>query len=424
MATVAPGPGWPPTRPAPESILNMTTIPSGGQPKSRLPVLLGAAFLMATSAIGPGFLTQTVVFTATLGASFGFAILVSVLFDLAAQLTVWRTVVASGLPAQVLADRVFPGLGTLLIILVGIGGLAFNIGNVAGAGLGLDALLGLEPRLGAALSAAIAIGIFLSREAGRAMDRFAQLMGGVMVLLAVYVAVAAHPPLTEAALRTVLPTRLDPLSIVTIVGGTVGGYITFAGAHRLLDAGLSGASAIGPATRSATVGIGVASLMRVVLFLAALGIVHQGLALDPTNPPASMFRHAAGELGYRLFGAVMWAAAITSVVGSAYTSVSFVRTLLPGAARDDPRARSGLIIGFIVLSTAIFLLVGRPVAILIAVGALNAFVLPIGLGAMLLATRRPDLMQGYRHPPLLAAAGSAVALLMVGLGVYTVVSLL
>jgi Mn2+/Fe2+ NRAMP family transporter len=68
--------------------------------------------------------------------------------------------------------------------------------------------------------------------------------------------------------------------------------------------------------------------------------------------------------------------------------------------------------------------VGRPVAILIAVGALNAFVLPIGLAAMLLATRRADLMQGYRHPPLLAAAGAAVALLMVGLGLYTVISLL
>jgi len=50
----------------------------------------------------------------------------------------------------------------------------------------------------------------------------------------------------------------------------------------------------------------------------------------------------------------------------------------------------------------------------------NAFVLPIGLTAMLLASRRADLMQGYRHPPLLFAAGAAVALLMAGLGVYTV----
>lgn len=390
----------------------MEADPTGGNRRGRLRVLLGAAFLMATSAIGPGFLTQTVVFTATLGASFGFAILVSVLFDLGAQLTVWRVVVAGRLRAQELADRVLPGLGKLLTAMVAIGGLAFNIGNVAGAGLGLNALLGLDTRLGAALSAAIAIGLFLSREAGRAMDRFAQFMGAVMVLLTVYVAVVAAPPVGEALLRTVAPARLDALSIITIVGGTVGGYITFAGAHRLLDAGVAGAESVGQATRSAALGIGVASLMRVVLFLAALGIVSQGLRLDPANPAAAVFQHAAGAAGYRVFGAVMWAAAITSVVGSAYTSVSFLR---PGSA--------GLITAFIVVSTGIFLAVGRPVTVLIAVGALNAFVLPVGLGAMLFASRRSDLMNGYRHPPVLWAAGAAVAVLMAGLGVYTLVTL-
>jgi len=398
----------------------MTTVPPDGQHKGRLSVLVGAAFLMATSAIGPGFLTQTVVFTATLGASFGFAILVSVLFDLGAQLTVWRMVVASGLPAQTLADGVLPGLGKVLILLVATGGLAFNIGNVAGAGLGLNALLGLDTGLGAALSAAMAIGLFLSREAGRAMDRFAQLMGALMVVLAGYVAWTASPPLGEAVLRTVMPEHLDALSIVTIVGGTVGGYITFAGAHRLLDAGVTGVGAIGQATRSAVLGVSVASLMRVVLFLGALGIVSQGLRLDPVNPAAAVFQLAAGQLGYRFFGAVMWAAAITSVVGSAYTSVSFIRTLLPPPQRESVRSTSAMIIAFIVISTVVFLLVGRPVTILIAVGAVNAFVLPIGLTAMLLASRRSDLMLGYRHPPLLFAAGAAVALLVAGLGVYTV----
>ena len=41
--------------------------------------LLGAAFLMATSAIGPGFLTQTATFTGQYQESFGFVILVSVI---------------------------------------------------------------------------------------------------------------------------------------------------------------------------------------------------------------------------------------------------------------------------------------------------------------------------------------------------------
>ena len=195
----------------------------------------------------------------------------------------------------------------------------------------------------------------------------------------------------------------------------VGGYITFAGGHRLLDAGIAGPEAVGQATRSAGLGIGVASLMRVVLFMSALGVVSQGLALDPRNPPASVFRLAAGQLGYRLFGAVMWAAAITSVVGSAYTSVSFVRTL-----RASWQTRStALIIGFIVVSTAVFLAVGRPVAILILVGALNGLILPVSLGAMLVASRRPSLLGGYRHPVLLTAAGTVVATVMAALGVYT-----
>lgn len=389
---------------------------SSHTPSSRR-VLLGAAFLMATSAVGPGFLTQTAVFTAQLGASFGFAILVSVLFDLAAQLNIWRVLIAARQPGQVVANAVLPGLGTALAVLVAAGGLAFNIGNVAGAGLGLNALLGLDVRAGAAMSALLAIGLFLSREAGRAMDRFAQVMGAVMLLLAGYVMVAAHPPIGEAALRAVLPIQLDALAIITIVGGTVGGYITFAGAHRLIDAGVAGPEQVPTAMRAASLGIGVATAMRVILFLAALGVVSSGGVLAPENPPASVFRLAAGEVGYRLFGLVMWAAAVTSVVGSAFTSVSFIRTLRAGWADRT----NWLITGFITVSTLVFLAVGRPVAVLVLVGALNGFILPLGLGAMLVASRRPALLNGARHPAWLTAAGWVVAVAMGVLGARTLV---
>jgi Mn2+/Fe2+ NRAMP family transporter len=378
-------------------------------------ILVGAAFLMATSAIGPGFLTQTTVFTARLGASFGFAILVSVLFDLGAQLNIWRVVAVTERRAQDVANAVLPGLGHLLATLVVLGGLAFNIGNVAGAGLGLNVVLGLPVPTAAALSAAIGVGIFAVREAGRAMDRFALLMGFVMVGLTAYVAVASRPPAGEALLRSGLPREVDALAIVTLVGGTVGGYITFAGAHRLLDAGVGGRAALPRVNASAVGAIGIASLMRVVLFLAALGVVAQGARLDPGNPPASVFRLATGELGYRLFGVVMWAAAITSVVGSAYTSVSFLRSLSPALERGW----RALVILFILFSAAIFLLVGRPVQLLILAGALNGLVLPVSLGTMLVAAHRRSVVGDYRHPPALTALGALVVVAMALLGGWT-----
>jgi Mn2+/Fe2+ NRAMP family transporter len=384
-------------------------------PRNLRSILIGAAFLMATSAIGPGFLTQTTVFTAQLGASFAFAILISVLFDLGAQLNIWRVIAASGKRAQDIANEVLPGLGYTLAGLVALGGLAFNIGNVAGAGLGLNAALGIPVPTGAAISAVIAIGIFVVRDAGRAMDRFAQAMGFVMIALAGYVAIASQPPIGEAIVRSVLPTTIDALSIVTIVGGTVGGYITFAGAHRLLDAGVTGVTAIPEVTRSATMAIGIASLMRLLLFLAALGVVAQGFTLDPANPPASAFQHAAGAIGGRIFGVVMWAAAITSVVGAAYTSVSFMRTL---SARID-RYIAPTIILFIIVSTAIFLIVGRPVKTLILVGAVNGLILPLSLGAMLAAAHQRRIVGDYRHPRWLTVAGIVVAVSMAALGGYT-----
>lgn len=379
--------------------------------------MLGAAFLMATSAVGPGFLTQTAVFTERLLASFAFAILVSVIVDLVAQLNVWRVLAVSGRRAQDVANSVFPGLGWLLAALVAAGGLAFNIGNVAGTGLGMNALFGIDPRLGAVLSATIAIGLFLVPEAGRAMDRFTQALGLLMIVLAISVAIAAAPPYGEVAREAIAPTRLDVLSIVTIVGGTVGGYITFAGAHRLIDAGIVGRESLPEVTRSASLAILVASVMRLVLFLGALGIVAKGLALDPGNPAADVFRQALGNAGFRVFGLVMWAAAITSVVGAAYTSVSFLRTL--GATVD---ARWRLVtIAFIVLSTLVFLVVGRPVRTLIAVGALNALILPLSLGAMLLAARRRDIVGDYRHPVWLLVSGVVVALGMAAMGAWTLV---
>lgn len=370
--------------------------------------LLGAAFLMATSAIGPGFLTQTTVFTAQLGASFAFVILLSVLLDLGAQINIWRVVTASGQPAPALAGRTLPGLGHVLTLLVAFGGLAFNIGNVAGAGLGLEVSTGLPSAWGAALSCVLAVGLFLSRDAGLALDRFARSLGFLMILLTAWVAFSAQPPLGAAVRGAFFPEKIDLNAVLTLVGGTVGGYISFAGAHRLLGAGVSGPEQVPTATRSALAGIGVATLMRLLLFLAAWGVVAGGATIDPATPPASMFRIAAGEWGYRFFGLVMWSAAITSVVGATFTSLSFLTASFPVLKKRQ----SLLMLAFVAVSLAVFLTVGKPVKLLLWAGWLNGLVLPLALAAMLLAARRTDLTQGYRLPLLWQLAGWAVVAVM------------
>lgn len=378
-------------------------------------VLLGAAFLMATSAVGPGFLTQTTVFTQTLAASFGFVILISIILDIGVQLNVWRVIAVSEKRAQDIANAVLPGLGLSIAILIVLGGLAFNIGNVGGAGLGFNVLFGISAEAGAILAAGISVGIFLIKEAGKVMDRFVQVMGLLMILLIVYVAISSSPPIGEAVLRTFVPEEIDVMAIITLVGGTVGGYITFAGGHRLLDAGIKGQAALPEVTTSAVSGITVASIIRVFLFLAALGVISKGLLLDESNPPASVFQLAAGNAGYKLFGIVMLSAAVTSVIGSAYTSVSFIKSF----NKKIDRYENWVIIAFILLSTIIFVTIGRPVQLLILAGSLNGLILPITLGTILIAAHKTKIVGDYKHPFWLTIFGVFVVLLMAWMGGYT-----
>jgi len=375
-------------------------------------VLIGAAFLMASSAIGPGFLTQTAVFTEQLGASFAFVILLSIVLDAIAQLNIWRIIAVADKPAQDIANLVFPGLGYFLSFLVFLGGLAFNIGNIAGAGLGLNVLFGISVAQGSVISAIMAIGIFIYREAGKAMDVFAKTMGLLKICLALFIAYISNPPLAEAAIRSVNPTQFSFTAVLTIVGGTVGGYITFSGAHRLLDARQTGIHNLTAVNRGAISAIGLASLMRLLLFIAALGVVSTGAKLDPSNPAASVFQLASGQFGYKVFGVVMWAAGISSVVGSAYTSISFIKSFHPVILKYNRQ----IIISFISVSCFIFVLIGKPVKVLLTVGAINGLILPIALTVMLVAAYRTKIISTYRQPLWLSIAGAAVVLTMIWMG--------
>ena len=79
-------------------------------------------------------------------------------------------------------------------------------------------MTGMSPTTGAAISAVIAVLIFVVKEAGKAMDRFTQIAGFVMICFMVYVAWTTSPPVGEAVVKTFAPDKIDIIAIVTLVG--------------------------------------------------------------------------------------------------------------------------------------------------------------------------------------------------------------
>lgn len=372
--------------------------------------VLGAAFLMAMSAVGPGFLTQASIFTEQFKENFAFSILVSIVITVIVQLNISRIIGVSGLRGQDLANRIIPGLGYLIALLIVLGGFAFNIGNVGGAALGLNVLFGLDLTYSALLAGGVGALIFISKDAGRIIDKFTKILGIVMILVISYVALESDPPVLNAAYSAIFPESYGDLSfsLLTLLGGTIGGYIIFAGGHKLLDADIKGKENLNNIDKSLLIGVSIASIIRIVLFLAVLGVVSAGATLNPENPPASAFMQGAGVIGYKIFGVVILASSLGTIVGAAYTSISFLKTLFPFVFQHE----KGFIIGFILLSALVMASVGKPVSLLILAGALNGLILPITLGITLLASRKKEIVGDYKHSVILTLFGIAIVVIM------------
>ena len=378
---------------------------------------LGAAFLMANSSIGPGFLTQTSFYTEQLLTSFGFVIVISIILDFGAQINIWRAITLSGMRAQEIANELFPGLGHILSLLVVLGGFAFNIGNIAGCGLALNILTGISFAKGAIISGIVAILIFWINEIGKTLDQLTKILGILKIGLTLFIVYAANPPILQAVHHTFIPEKISLIAIVTIVGGTVGGYITFSGAHRLIDAEISGSEHIKFVTKSATTGIIISSFMRYILFLAAVGVVSQGIHLDKNNPAATIFETAGGRWGLFIFGVVLWSAAISSVIGASYTSYSFIKNLKTRYLQNERL----MISCFIIISTSIFVITGKPKELLLLAGLVNGFILPFALSIMLIAGRRLPILKQFKYPLWIEIAGWLVVAVMGTMSVFALI---
>ncbi len=392
--------------------------------KASMSVLFGAAFLMATSAIGPGFLTQTSKFTAQYGAPLIMIILVAILMDITAQMNIWSIIGVSGMRAQDIANKLLPGLGVFLAIIVAIGGLAFNVGNVGGVALGFNAMIGLPEKVGAVVAGCLGIIIFLNKNAKTIMDKVATVLAAVILITVLVVAVISKPPMGEVAKGAVsfgkFPTMF--VALTTLLGGSCGGYIPFSGAHRLVDAGVEGA---GNFRRSVIQGVCTSGVVRILLFLAVLGTCTAGSTwiagnaeqiIGASNPAAEAFKLAAGDLGYRLFGLCLFSAGVSSVVGAAFTSVSFLKTLHPFIMKYE----KWFVVGFIAFSTLMMVIVGNAAQLLIIAGAVNGLILPISLACMLAASRSKKIVGDYKHPMWLTVLGLVVVLISAYVGIKAV----
>ncbi|WP_318434414.1 NRAMP family divalent metal transporter [Photobacterium leiognathi] len=370
--------------------------------------ILSVAFLMATTSVGPGFLTQTAVFTNIYKIDMAFPVFASMFITFGIVMNLWRIVGVSGLRIQDIANHVAPGMGYVVGILLALGAVAFNFGNVSGAALGINVLTGVDTTWGALFTGVVGCLLFVVHNASKRMDQMARYLGLFMIVLIAYVAMTSLPPMGETLQAAVLPADMSNLLLptLTIVGGAVGGYYT--GAQRLVDVGLQGKYNVASIKKAAWAGISIAVVIRILLFLAVFGVIATGAVLDTSNPAADAFRQGAGEVGYFIFGLVLFVASITSVVGNSYMAISLIKTLFPVVARNE----KAWCVGFIIITSLGTVTMNMPILLLMLAGLINSIILPVVLAMVLAATRRKDIVGDYKHPMYLTVTGVLIVVVM------------
>lgn len=370
---------------------------------------LGAALVTATTQVGPGFTTQSALFGAQLLGAFFICVIVALFLDILTQANVYRIVCHTGKHGQEIAAAIHPAVGYGLTTIVVFGVCVFQFSNVSGTGLGMSALFGTIAEVSTVLCGLIAMAVFLSRSANKIINILAQVLGAVLILMALVLVFIAQPPLKEIPVQM---AQADVSSLllptITILGSVCGGYGAYIGSHRLLDSGVSGSENYYLYKRTQALGTTTVYVLRVLLVLVTFGAVMHGASIDMSNPAPSSYQAVAGMFGYRLYGAVILAAGTTTILGAAAIFLSFTKTYFRWI-QEHERLTSIIFIG---ICTIVDVFLGQPVNLVVAAGSINTLVLPFTMLVMLIASHSKRIMgEDYKHPVWMTAGAAAVFVL-------------
>ena len=96
-----------------------------------------------------------------------------------------------------------------------------------------------------------------------------------------------------------------------------------------------------------------------------------------------------------IFGIILFSVGISSVIGAAYTSSSFLKTF----HSIIDKYQNMVIVVVTVFSTIVYVFTVQLVMLLIIAGSLKGLILPLTLGTILIGANRKDIVgSDYKHP--------------------------
>ena len=385
----------------------------------------GPGFLVAAAFIGPGTVTTASLAGAQHGFALAWAVLAAtaatlVLQEMAARLgAVGRTGLGEALRASIRHPMLRAVAIGLALVAITFGNAAYQAGNLTGAALGLEAVMG-GSRPAWALASAVAAAALLGSGAYRVVERTLIALVGLMSLAFIATAVQVGPTLPQLFGALVRPRVADGggLLVLALIGTTVVPYNLFlhAAAVREKWRDRDGTAALAEARLDSAVAVTLGGCITLAILLTAVPLYLAAVQVQGVGEMARQLEPLLGPQARWLFGLGLFAAGLTSAMTAPLAAAWATAGMLgwEGGLRS-PRLR--LVWAAIIVIGAAFAVTGqRPLQAILLAQAANGLLLPVIAGFLLWVMNRREIMGAARNGWRANLAGGTVVLLATALG--------
>ena len=388
---------------------------------------LGPGVLVTAAFIGPGTVT-----TSTLaGANYGYALLWALVFSTFATIILQEmaarlgTVTQKGL-AEVLLDALRHSTWKWpLILLIGIalfaGNSAFEAGNLAGAALGVDAIVP-----GAFRSAIVVLvllsGLILIKGNYQQIERLLVTLVLLMAMAFVLTFIVVKPDLGAMLSGMFKPSMPSGslLTIIALIGTTVVPYNLFLHASAAKNR-WSGAKDLKAAKADTILSIGLGGLIAVLIVsTASASLFTKGISVNSANEMAIQFEPLFGSWAKYLMGIGLFAAGLSSAITAPLATAYALSDISQLTGEAKLRAFRWISLSVLVIGAGFALADIKPIKIILLAQFANGLLLPIVTGFLLFAMNHKDLLGDYANSRTANILGAAVFVFTAFLGLRVI----
>lgn len=371
---------------------------------------LGPGLLVAAAFIGPG----TVTTASVVGASTGYALMWALVFSIFATIVLQEMSARLGIVSReglgealrtTFDSPLVKALVILLIVLaITFGNAAFETGNITGAALGLETIIGLPTQVWALVVGLVSFAL-LASGAYKLIER---VLVGLVILMSIVFVVTAVLVLRPGDLGGILGGIFAPgipegslLTAVALIGTTVVPYNLFLHASSVQEKwgeDVPTGRALSESRFDTTLSIMLGGVITLaIISTAAAAFFERGIEITDAGQMAEQLEPLLGPLAKYFFALGLFAAGLTSAI-TAPLAAAYATSGALGWERDLSGWRFRAVWALVlVVGTVLAVLGTNPVAAILFAQAANGVLLPIVVLFLLFAMNRSNLLGDFKN---------------------------